>query len=275
MSLSLSSRLKLNSNREIPCLGLGVYLLKDGGETYNAVKYALKAGYRHIDTARVYNNEKDVGRAVNESGIDRAEIFLTTKLWNEDQGYDTALYAFDESLRRLSVDYVDLYLIHWPVSEKRRESWRALEEIYKNGGAKSIGVCNYSIKHLEELKEYAQIIPAVNQVEFSPFLYQTELLDYCRKEGIQIIAHTPLGRGQFLDDKRLFRIGEKYVKTPAQVLIRWALELGLCVIPKSAHRERIQMNSEVFDFSLSEEDMKVLGEMNENFRHSWDPNLID
>lgn len=273
--MNINSRCKLNNGYEIPYFGLGVYKAAPGKETIEAVSYALEVGYRLIDTAAVYGNEKEVGIAVRQSGLPREEIFITTKLWNDDHGYDSALRAFDESLKRLQLDYVDLYLIHWPVPKLRKESWKALEKIFKEGLARSIGVSNYMINHLEELKTYAEIIPAVNQVEFSPFLFQKELLNYCRENNIELEAYSPLARMKKKDNSVVNEIAKKYGKTHAQVLIRWYLEHKLIVIPKSSNKKRIKENAEVFDFKLDNEDMNKLNSLNENFRVSWDPSEIE
>ena len=267
--MDLSSSIKLNNGEKIPALGLGVYQSKPGSETQQAVKRAFEMGYRHVDTAAYYRNEEDVGKAIKESGIPREEIFVTTKLRNED--HLIAEKAFNESLKKLGMDFVDLYLIHWPQTGTRVKAWKALEKIYSEGKAKSIGVSNFTIPHLEELLEIADVVPAVNQVEFSPYLYQKELLDYCKKKGIALEAYSPLTRGKKLNDPRLLEIASNYSKTPAQILIRWGLEQELIVIPKSVHKERIQENAEVFDFALSKKDKKLLDSMNQNFHSTWDP----
>jgi methylglyoxal/glyoxal reductase len=262
---------KLNNGVLIPRLGLGVYQSPPGQVTQRAVEYALKIGYRHIDTARIYNNETDVGTALRKSGIKREDVFITTKLWNSDHGYESALRACNESLRRLGLKYLDLYLIHWPVPEIRNESWQALAQLLKDGKCRSIGVSNYTIQHLTELLEDAEVIPMVNQVEFSPFLYQKQLLDYCEKNKIQLEAYSPLTQGEKLNHPRIVQIAKKHNKTPAQVLIRWSLQHNLVTIPKSVREERIRENSQVFDYNLTNEDMRILDSLNENFRNSWDP----
>jgi len=262
---------KLNNGVGIPRLGLGVYQSPPGQVTQQAVEYALKIGYRHIDTARIYNNEKDVGTALRKSGIKREDVFITTKLWNSDHGYETALKACDESLKRLGLKFLDLYLIHWPVPEIRNESWTALTKLLKDGKCRSIGVSNYTIQHLTELLEDADVVPMVNQVEFSPFLYQKQLLDYCEKNKIQVEAYSPLTQGAKLNHPAIQQIAKKHGKTPAQVLIRWSLQHNLVTIPKSVREERIRENSQVFDYNLTSEDMRVLDSLDENFRNSWDP----
>ena len=262
---------KLNNGVVIPRLGLGVYQSPPGQLTQRAVEYALKIGYRHIDTARIYNNETDVGTALRKSGIKREDVFITTKLWNSDHGYETALKACDDSLKRLGLKYLDLYLIHWPVPEIRNESWTALTKLLKDGKCRSIGVSNYTIQHLTELLEDADVVPMVNQVEFSPFLYQKQLLDYCEKNKIQVEAYSPLTQGAKLNHPTIQQIAKKHGKTPAQVLIRWSLQHNLVTIPKSVREERIRENSQVFDYNLTSEDMRVLDSLDENFRNSWDP----
>jgi methylglyoxal/glyoxal reductase len=261
----------LNNGVMIPRLGLGVYQSLPGQVTQKAVEYALKIGYRHIDTARIYGNESDVGAALRKSGIKREDAFITTKLWNSDHGYETALKACDDSLKRLGLKYLDLYLIHWPVSEIRNESWTALTKLLKDGKCRSIGVSNYTIQHLTELLEDADVVPMVNQVEFSPFLYQKQLLDYCEKNKIQLEAYSPLTQGEKLNHPRIQQIAKKHDKTPAQVLIRWSLQHNLVTIPKSVREERIRENSQVFDYNLTSEDMRTLDSLDENFRNSWDP----
>ena len=262
---------KLNNGVMIPRLGLGVYQSPPGQLTQRAVEYALKIGYRHIDTARIYNNETDVGTALRKSGVKREDVFITTKLWNSDHGYETSIKACEDSLKRLGLKYLDLYLIHWPVPEIRNESWTALTKLLKDGKCRSIGVSNYTIQHLTELLEDADVVPMVNQVEFSPFLYQKQLLDYCEKNKIQVEAYSPLTQGAKLNHPTIQQIAKKHGKTPAQVLIRWSLQHNLVTIPKSVREERIKENSQVFDYNLTSEDMRVLDSLDENFRNSWDP----
>jgi len=271
MVLSLQSTVRLNDGVEIPILGLGVYQASPGRVTQAAVGYALEIGYRHIDTASIYGNEADVGLAVRESGIPRDEIFVTTKLWNDDQGYDPAIRACESSLRRLGLDYVDLYLIHWPMPRVRKESWRALLRLQREGKCRSIGVSNYMIHHLEELLGESPVAPSIDQVEFSPFLFRKELLAYCRHRGIQLEAYSPLTKGYRLDDPTVRRVAAKYGKTPAQILIRWSLQHGNVVIPKSVRPEHIRENSQVFDFQISEEDMSLLNSLDEGLATGWDP----
>ncbi|ABZ94866.1 Aldo/keto reductase [Leptospira biflexa serovar Patoc strain 'Patoc 1 (Ames)'] len=272
--LNLTSTIPTNQSIDVPLLGLGVWKSRPK-ECYDAVKSALEFGYRHIDTAAIYGNEADVGRALKESGIKRSDIFLVTKLWNADQGYDEAQKAIDISLKKLGTDYVDMYLIHFPVSGKRNDSWRALEKIKGEGKARSIGVSNFMVPHLEELLKETDIIPAMNQVEYHPFLQDLELKEYCIKKGIVLEAYSPLAHGQKLEDERITNLAKKYHKSNAQILIRWSLQNGNVVIPKSKNPIRIKENADVFDFVLSPDDMKEIHSWNENFRTCWDPTTVD
>jgi diketogulonate reductase-like aldo/keto reductase len=271
MQATIEPVAKLNNGVMIPRLGLGVYQSPPGQVTQRAVEYALKIGYSHIDTARIYGNESDVGTALRKSGLRREDVFITTKLWNGDHGYETALKACEDSLKRLGLKYLDLYLIHWPVPEVRNESWKALVRLLRDGKCRSIGVSNYTIDHLTELLESSDVAPMVNQVEFSPFLYQKQLLDYCEKNKIQLEAYSPLTQGEKLNHPKIQQIAKKHNKTPAQVLIRWSLQHNLVTIPKSVREERIKENSQVFDYNLTTEDMRILDSLDENFRNSWDP----
>jgi len=273
-NLSIQSTVTLNNNVQMPILGLGVYQTPPGRVTQNSVKFALKLGYRHVDTARIYGNEADVGEAVRESGILREDLFVTTKLWNSDQGYDSTLRACEASLKRLGLDYVDLYLVHFPVPDVRKESWRAMETLFKKGRCRAIGVSNFTIRHLEELTEESDVVPSVNQVEFHPFLYQKELLDYCQGKRIQVEAYSPLARGERFKQPRILSLAKKYSKTPAQLMIRWGIQHGVVVIPKSTREERIRENSQVFDFDISDDDMMSLDSLNEDLRLNWDPTSV-
>jgi diketogulonate reductase-like aldo/keto reductase len=280
--LNLDSKITLNNKLEIPIIGFGVFRVPEGEEVVNSVKFALQAGYRMIDTAMIYKNEEGVGKAIRESGLPRKEIFITTKLWNIDQGYSNALNAIDVSLAKLGVEYVDLYLVHWPTAsadtkeslDKREETWKAMEEIYKSGKARAIGVSNYTIAHLEEMKKYAKTIPAVNQVEFHPFLYQEALLDYCKSSGIALEAHSPFAHGaqpEKLDNQSLKKIAAMHNKSIYQVLLRWSLQHGAIPLPKSVHKERIEENIKIFDFELSEQEMNIIDSLNENLHVRADP----
>lgn len=259
----------LNSGARIPQLGLGVW--QSGGSTKRAVEAALQAGYRHVDTAAVYGNEAPVGAAIAESGLSRSEVFVTTKLWNQHQGYDAALTAFDASLKRLRLDYIDLYLIHWPVASLRLESWRALEQLFADKRARSIGVSNFLLPHLQELEGAAKVLPAVNQIELTPFLQRSETVALCQKLGIRLEAYSPLTRGQRLDHAVVVAIAQRAQRSPAQVLLRWGLQRGFIVLPKSVHPERIAENAAVFDFELDEVDMQSLDALEEGLVTGWDP----
>lgn len=272
--LSSPTTVKLNNGVDIPLLGLGVYQSPPGNTTQDAVRHALECGYRLIDTARVYGNEKDVGLAIRESGLPREEVFVTTKLWNSDHGYDSTIRACEESLRRLGLKYLDLYLIHWPVSSFRNESWRAMERLLRDGKCRAIGVSNYTINHLNELLASSDTVPAVNQVEFHPFLYQQKLLEYCRGHGIQLEAYSPMTRGERLGDPKVVEIAKRNMRTPAQTLIRWCLQHSVVAIPKSVRKERILENRKALDFTLSSSEMKVLDSLNEDFRTCWDPSNL-
>ena len=266
-------RALLNDGNPMPWVGLGVYTIR-GAACLRAVGHALSIGYRHVDTAAFYGNEEDVGRAVRLSGIARDEVFVVTKLWNSDQGYAPAIKACNASLARLTLDYIDLYLIHWPEPGRRLDSWRALVELRKQGKCRSIGVSNYTIAHLEELMAHSDVAPAVNQVEFSPFLFQRELLNFCRGRSIQLEAYCPLTRGRKLGDPVLRRVAIRHRKTPAQVLLRWALQHQVVVIPKSGQPARIEENAGLFDFTLDERDMAALDALHAGFRTSWDPTNV-
>jgi len=270
MSAPLDRSVTLPGGVRMPILGLGVFQSPPGKVTREAVKAALELGYRHVDTARVYGNERDVAAAIAESGLARAEVFVTTKLWNSDQGYDAALAAFEKSVDRLGGP-PDLYLIHFPVAGTRMESWRALVHLLEERRVRAIGVSNYTVRHLEELLAESPVVPAVNQVEIHPFLYQRELLAFCRSKGIQLEAYAPLVKGQRMDDPVLRRIAAAHGKTPAQVLVRWCIEHEVVAIPKSVRRERIAENAQVLDFSLAPEEVAALDALDEGFRTSWDP----
>ena len=260
----------LNNGQTMPLLGLGVYDMHNA-EAEMAIETALQIGYRLIDTASMYNNEKEVGNAIRNSSINRQEIFVTTKVNNPDQGYDNALRAFDASMRNLNIDYIDLYLVHWPIRGTRQETWKALEYLYNNQMVRAIGVANYLIPFLEELETYGTVVPMLNQVEFSPFLYLTDLLNYCRQRNIQLQAYTPLTKGKRFNDSTLITLSNKYQKSPAQIILRWNVQKGVSAIPKSANPKRLQENFDIFDFEISEEDMHKMDALNEDFRIVDDP----
>lgn len=255
----------------IPTLGLGVYQAERGDETKNAVIGALRAGYRHIDTARIYGNERDVGEGIRESGVPRSEIFVTTKLWNADQGFDQTLKAYDASVGRLGFDQVDLYLIHWPVPKKRLESWKALERLLAEKRVRAIGVSNFMVHHLEELVANTEVPPAVNQIELSPFLQQREVRAFCAAKNIVVEAYSPLTRGERLTHPVVKWIADDLRKTSAQILIRWALQKGLVVLPKSVRNTRIAENAAVFDFEIGDAAMAKLDSLEEGLVTGWDP----
>ncbi len=265
--------LTMRTRRPIPAIGLGVYKSEPGPVTKDAVVEALRVGYRHIDTAAIYNNEADVGDAIAASGLDRGDVFVTTKLWNDDHGYDNTLAAFDQSLDQLGLDYVDLYLIHWPVPVLRLDTWRALERLTLDGRVRDIGVSNYLTRHLAEILEHAAVVPAVNQIEMSPYNYRSRLetINLCEEHDILIEAYSPLTKGRKLDDPVLAEVGSQYGKSPAQVLIRWALDKGFVVLPKSINPGRIAENHEVFDFFLSADDLERLDALDEGLATGWDP----
>jgi diketogulonate reductase-like aldo/keto reductase len=264
------STVTLNNGVEMPLLGLGVFDMHHK-EAEQAVEWALETGYRLIDTASMYENELQIGNAIRTSSVPREEIFLTTKVNDKDQGYATTLRAFDHSLELLQTDYVDLYLIHWPIKASRRETWEALEKIYASGKARAIGVANYLEPFLDELQTYSEIMPAVNQVEFSPFLYLENLKTKCDNLGIALQSYTPLIRGLKMNDERLQSLAQKYDKTSAQILLRWNIQHGVSTIPKSSNLIRLKENFDIFDFEITKEDMNFMNTFNENFRVVDDP----
>lgn len=271
----ISDKTTLRNGVQMPWLGLGVWRAKAGEETENAVKVALEAGYRSIDTAALYENEESVGKAIRESGIPREEVFVTTKVWNTDQGYESTLQAFEASRKRLGFEYVDLYLVHWPVKGKYKETWKALEKLYKDGWVRAIGVSNFQIHHLQDLMADAEILPMLNQVELHPYLTQVELREFCKQNQIQIESWRPLMQGKVVEVPEIVELAKKYNKTPAQIVIRWNLQHGIVTIPKSVRAERIRENADVFDFTLSPEDMAKIDALNRNHRFGADPDNFD
>lgn len=265
---NVRSTYSLKNGLEIPVVGFGTWKTADGDDAYNSVSEALKAGYRHIDTAAVYGNEESVGKAIKDSGISREDVFVTSKVWNTERGYDKTIAAYEASLEKLGMDYLDLYLIHWPAIEKQnddweelnKESWRALMDLYKAGKVKSIGVSNFQKKHMEALKD-AEILPMVNQIEFHPGWLQEDTRELCKELGILVEAYSPNGNGKLLNDDTLLKIAEKYGKSVAQICIRWTLQHGTLPLPKSVTPEYIKENTEVFDFEISDEDMQTIDEM--------------
>ena len=262
----IKGTVKLSNGVEMPYLGLGVFLTREGTEVINAVNYALKAGYRHIDTASLYQNEKGVGTGVRECGIPRSEIFITSKVWNSDQGYSSTLKAFDESMKKLATDYLDLYLVHWPVNGKYKDTWRALEKLYNDGRVKAIGVSNFLKHHLEDLLKSVEIKPMVNQVEFHPYAVQQNLIDFCKSQHIQFEAWSPLMQGKIFNSKHLNDLAAKYGKTTAQIVLRWDLQKGVITIPKSVRKEMIISNADLFSFELSVDDITSIDQLDQNAR---------
>lgn len=263
-------RVPLRNGVTLPRIGLGVWQAARGAETRDAVREALRVGYRHIDTARIYQNEADVGAAVRDSGIPRGEIFVTTKLWNDDQGYDPALRAFDASAKRLGLDVIDLYLIHWPVPGKRKDSWRALERLRADGRVRAIGVSNFMVHHLEELAADATELPSVNQVELSPFLQQREVRAWCKAHDVVVEAYSPLTRGERLGDPVLVREAKRLGRTPAQLMLRWGLERDVVILPKSTRPARIAENF-ALDDALDAPALAALDGLEAGLVTGWDP----
>lgn len=275
-------KIKLHNDVEIPAVGFGTYKLQEGAECFNAVKYALEHDYRHIDTAAVYENEKSVGDAIHQSGIDRGELFITTKVWNTDRGYDKTLNAFDASLERLGLDYLDLYLIHWPANTKHyqdpealnADTWRALETLYKEGKVRAIGVSNFLVWHLEDLFRHTAIIPMVNQIEYHPGYTQQATVDFCRQHNIIVEAWSPLGRGRVLDEPLLINLAQKYGTSPGAICLQFALQQGICVLPKSASPQRIIENNSIH-FELSKEDLEAINNLPETGFSGLHPDEVD
>lgn len=257
----------------MPWFGLGVFKMKDGEEAVRSVKAAIEQGYRSIDTAAIYGNEEGVGQAIREANVPREELFITTKVWNSNQGYETTLAAFEESMTKLELEYLDLYLIHWPLPAigKYKETWKALEELYKAGKVRAIGVSNFQVSHLKDLMGDCEVVPMVNQVEYHPRLTQTELHEFCKQQNIQLEAWSPLMQGELLNDPTLGEIGEKYGKSVAQVILRWDLQNEVVTIPKSVKPERMKENADIFDFELTEEEMALINGLNEDRRVGPNP----
>ena len=271
----ITGNVELSNGVRMPYFGLGVFNMHDGEEVRAAVRNALKIGYRLIDTAALYGNERGVGEAVAESGIARSGVFVTSKVWNSDQGYDSTLKAFERSLDRLGFEYLDLYLIHWPVKGKFRETWRALERLYDQKLVKAIGVSNFLRHHLDDLLHVCKVPPMVNQVEFHPHLVQQDLLDFCRDRKIQYESWSPLMRGMVFDVRELKPMAAKYKKDIAQLVLRWNLQKGVVVIPKSVRPERIESNARIFDFEISPEDMSAIDRLDRHKRYDADPDTFN
>ncbi|MES9740310.1 aldo/keto reductase [Peribacillus frigoritolerans] len=274
MISNIGETITLHNGVKMPQLGFGVFKVKNGNETVESVKKAVEVGYRAIDTAAIYENEEGVGQAIRECGVPREELFITSKVWNTEQGYETTLKAFEDSLNRLGLEYLDLYLIHWPGKDKYLETWRALEKLYKDGKVKAIGVSNFHVHHLENLLANSEVKPVVNQIELHPLLTQVEIRDYCAKHEIKVESWSPLGRGNLLEEPTINHIAKKHGKSPAQVLVRWHLQHDLVVIPKSITPARIKENAQVFDFSLSLNEMNQIDALNKNERFGSNPDEL-
>lgn len=263
----------LNNGVNMPWIGLGVWKTKEGDEVIQAVKAAVAAGYRSIDTAAVYGNEQGVGQGIRECGVPREELFVTTKVWNSDQGYESTLQAFETSRQKLGLETLDLYLVHWAVPGKYKETWKALVHLYKEGHVRAIGVSNFQIHHLRDIIEDTGVVPAVNQVEYHPRLAQKDLLAFCKSQGIQLEAWSPLMQGR-LDEPALTQLAAKYGKSPAQIVLRWDIQNGVVTIPKSVRAERIRENAAIFDFELSAEDMALIDALNKDERIGANPDNV-
>ena len=254
----------LSNGVKIPSIGFGTYKSGDDEETAKIIKNALNLGYKMIDTASFYNNEVGIGNGIKESGIDRKDIFIVTKLWNDDHGYDKTIEAFNKSLNNLQVDYIDLYLIHWP-NKLNAETWRAFEHLYETGKVKAIGVCNFKVEHLEELKKTAKIMPMVNQVEIHPFSTKNNIINYCKDNNIKVVAWSPISRGRVLSNDLMIDLSQKYKKSIVQIVLRWHMQKGVIPIPKSSNENRIKENIDIFDFEISSEDMKAIDSLDEGY----------
>lgn len=263
----------LSNGVKMPWLGFGTYKVEDGNTVISSVKEALKIGYSHIDTASYYGNEEGVGTAIKENGVPREDIFLVSKVWNSDQGYDKTLKSFQDSIKKLGTDYLDLFLIHWP-QPLSKETWKALEKLYKEGSVKAIGVSNFFVDHLKWLLEDAEIKPMVNQVEFHPRLIQKDLIEFCRKNSIQLEAWSPLMRGKVFQIELLQDLAKKYDKTISQIVLRWDLQMGVVTIPKSVTPSRIKENADIFDFEISKEDMDRIQQLDKGLRGGSNPNKV-
>jgi diketogulonate reductase-like aldo/keto reductase len=273
MELTLASMRVLSNGVAIPRLGLGTYKAEDGYEVESEIAAALEIGYRGIDTARIYGNEDGVGRALAASGIPRDDLFIATKVWNDDQGYKSTLAAFERSMERLGLDVLDLYLVHWPQPPFMRETWRAMEEVYASGRVRAIGVCNHLVHHLTEMQSFADVMPMVDQVEHHPGLQQPALREWCAANGIVMQAWAPVMRGRVFSIPEMVSIGEAHGKTAAQVSLRWILQHDVVTIPKSVHVERLRENADIFDFALTDQEMSVIDGLDRGERIGPDPDL--
>ncbi|MFH6603016.1 aldo/keto reductase [Maribacter algicola] len=265
----------LHNGVKMPYLGLGTYQSDNDQEVVDAIKYALQIGYRHVDTASVYGNEEGVGRGLKESGLPREDVFVVSKVWNSDQGYESTLRAFEASIDRLGLDYLDLYLVHWPVTIKYKDTWRAMEKLYREKRIRAIGVSNFMKHHLEDLLETAEIVPMVNQMEFHPYVVQQDLLDFCFEKGIQYEAWSPFMQGKLFKLDICDDLARKYGKSPAQIILRWNLQKGVVTIPKSVKTDRIKANADIFDFELTNAEIAYLDSFDRNERIGPDPDNFD
>lgn len=268
---TIQDSVTLHNGVKMPQLGFGVFKVKNGTETVESVKKALEAGYRHIDTAAIYGNEEGVGQAIRESGIPREELFITSKVWNTEQGFEKTLQAYEDSLERLGTEYLDLYLIHWPGTDKYIDTWKALEKLYTDSRVRAIGVSNFHVHHLENLMKHTELKPVINQIELHPRLSQLEIREYCKKHDIKVEAWGPLGQGNLIDEPTINHIADKHGKTAAQVMIRWHLQNDIVVIPKSVTPSRIVENTQVFDFELSLDEMNQIDSLNLGERYGTNP----
>jgi len=277
MSNSIQPTTTLHNGVKMPWLGLGVFKVEDGEEVAQSIKAALEVGYRSIDTAAIYRNEEGVGKAIAETNVPREELFITTKVWNADHGYEAALAAFDVSLKKLGLDYLDMYLIHWPLPSEGKflETWKALEKLYRDGRVRAIGVSNFKIHHLQEIIADCEVVPMINQVEYHPRFNQRELHDFCKEHGIQLEAWSPLMQGELLNEPTLMEIAKEYNKSAAQIIIRWDIQTGVVTIPKSVKPQRIAENAGVFDFEISQENMDKINALNKDQRMFADPDEFD
>lgn len=277
---NINSTVTLNNGVKMPWIGLGVFRVEDPSELVNAVKIAIKNGYRSIDGAAIYGNEEAMGegirQGIKEAGISRADLFITSKVWNADLGYESTIAAYEASLNRLGVDYLDLYLIHWPVEGKYKEAWRALEYLYKEGRVKAIGVSNFQVHHLQDLLNDAEIKPVINQIELHPYLSQKKVREFCKVNDIQVEAWSPLMAGNgLLDNEVLKEIAKKYNKSVIQVVLRWDIQSGVVTIPKSTNKDRLIQNIDIFDFNLSKNDIAKIDSLNQDLRVGPDPDNFD
>ena len=264
----------MNTGVQIPQIGYGMWIVLPGIVAKKAVKSALETGYRHFDTAQAYHNEQHLGHALKDSSVKRKDVFITTKIRTSNLSAEDVIPSFEKSLKKLQTDYVDLLLIHFPVTETRQGAWQKLEEIHKSGRAKAIGVSNYMVGHLEELLAQCQVKPAVNQIELHLFLQMKDVVDYCHKNGIVVEAYSPLAHAKKMEHPVIKKLAKKYGKTNAQIMLRWCVDIGSVPLPKSTHKERIQENINIFDFQLDKKDLAELSKLDMNLRTCWDPTNI-